>query len=681
MEEAKVRKDPFMRMFTHLGIKIRVAILAQAAALGGLIIYLTPGIAADIETVTIEEDETRDAVTTGVMVGILVDIGMVAQNVDYEETAPQDLIPEDHMIPRQKASNSRERKIYDDRSDDLKHASESSKYGSRSTEDKNDPGQEKQENESAFDIDFDEESDGISEEQKRIEESRRRRNAIMEKYKSKKLNPSTELSTPTVSTPAESVANKDSAVNTPLAQTPTSSDKSAFVLKKDTDNLGEAKSENKVNGMKRTDGGYVLAGDAADTKSLHATSKNNAVLSGIRKPINGTKYEDEDIDLFADNDDLVDIKIDAQTLASKIGVAVDEDLNAVVGKTKMVDSFDDEEGYYLVTPGEVLDGRYKITTHLGKGVFSTVVKARDSKNNNVDVAIKIIRNNETMYKAGMKELGILQRLQDADPHGKKHVVRLIGNFKHKGHLCLVFESLSMNLREVTKKHGRDTGLHIKAVRIYAQQLFLSLTLLEKCRVLHADIKPDNILASEQMNVLKLCDLGSASDVSDNDITPYLVSRFYRAPEIMLGLPYDTAIDTWSVGVTLFELYTGRIMFPGSSNNQMLKLIMEAKGRFPNRMIKRGQFWEQHFEDNGGGNISFISQAGEGANPVKINFTDKPIDSIKSRISAATPSSSSREEKQLVSELSDLIEKCLELNPERRLRPKQALLHKFFSPST
>lgn len=175
----------------------------------------------------------------------------------------------------------------------------------------------------------------------------------------------------------------------------------------------------------------------------------------------------------------------------------------------------------------------------------------------------------------------------------------------------------MNLRDVLKKYGKDVGISIKAVRIYAQQLFLSLSLLKRCNILHADIKPDNILVSESKNTLKLCDLGSASDASDNEITPYLVSRFYRAPEIskwlfaktivymvaykclrakVIGLPYDHAIDVWSSACTLYELFTGKILFPGRSNNQMLKHIMEVKGKLPNRMIKKGQFGAQHFDE-------------------------------------------------------------------------------------
>ena len=89
----------------------------------------------------------------------------------------------------------------------------------------------------------------------------------------------------------------------------------------------------------------------------------------------------------------------------------------------------------------------------------------------------------------------------------------------------------MNLRDVIKRFGKDVGLNMRAVRAYAHQLFLAMSLLRKCNVVHADIKPDNILVSENKAVLKVCDLGSAADVTEGEPTPYLVSRFYRAPEI------------------------------------------------------------------------------------------------------------------------------------------------------
>jgi serine/threonine-protein kinase PRP4 len=225
----------------------------------------------------------------------------------------------------------------------------------------------------------------------------------------------------------------------------------------------------------------------------------------------------------------------------------------------LTDNWDDAEGYYRVRIGEMLDGRYTVYGYTGQGVFSNVIRARDGAREQEDVAIKIIRNNDIMHKSGLKELETLKRLNDADPEDRYHCLRLRRHFFHKQHLCMVFEPLAMNLREVLKKYGKDVGLHIKAVRSYAQQLFLSLKLLKRANILHADIKPDNILVShyfcttfglilsndyylklnlflllqvtENKLLLKLCDFGSASHVADNDITPYLVSRFYRAPEI------------------------------------------------------------------------------------------------------------------------------------------------------
>jgi serine/threonine protein kinase len=97
-------------------------------------------------------------------------------------------------------------------------------------------------------------------------------------------------------------------------------------------------------------------------------------------------------------------------------------------------------------------------------------------------------------------------------------------------------------------------------------------------------------------MLKICDLGSASDASENEITPYLVSRFYRAPEIILGMPYDFAIDVWSIGCTLYELYTGKILFTGRTNNQMLRSIMDCRGKFTTKMLKRAQFAHIHFDE-------------------------------------------------------------------------------------
>lgn len=303
-----------------------------------------------------------------------------------------------------------------------------------------------------------------------------------------------------------------------------------------------------------------------------------------------------DFDMFADeDDDMFAPEPRERPLAPQaskaVGISSDTDLDI-----DLRDNWDDADGYYRFNARDSLDSRYRPQAVLGRGMFSAVFRAEDLKASKL-VAIKIIRNNETMHKAGFKEIGILKKLMAADPEDKKHMIRLLSSFEHKGHLCMVFENLNMNLRDVLKKFGRDIGINLTAVRKYARQIFLGLSLLKKCDILHADIKPDNILINDAHNILKICDLGSAGEASENEITPYLVSRFYRAPEIMLGMPYDFAIDMWSVGCTLFELCTGKILFTGRNNNQMLKSIMECRGKFTIKMLQKAQFRYEHFDDN------------------------------------------------------------------------------------
>ncbi|EPR60965.1 putative cell-cycle-associated protein kinase PRP4 [Toxoplasma gondii GAB2-2007-GAL-DOM2] len=349
------------------------------------------------------------------------------------------------------------------------------------------------------------------------------------------------------------------------------------------------------------------------------------------------------------------------------------------------ENWNDSEGYYQATVGELLDdGRYRVECEaIGKGVFSNVLKCYDLQEKRF-VAIKCIRHNDMMKKAAEKETSILRLLNSTDKDDKRHIVRLLRHFEYRGHFCLVFEWLWGNLRTALKKYGGGKGLNAPAIHAYSKQLFVALKHLSRCRIIHADLKPDNILLNEKFSSLKVCDLGSASDVSDNEITAYLVSRFYRAPEIILGCRYDLQIDVWSAAATIYELATGQVLFPGRTNNDMLKCIMEVKGKIPTKMIKAGQLSSHHFDEN----LDFIYRDRDAFFKKEVtrvlhdlrptrNLTENLIEK-QHWLKGNSPKINFLRRK--MRQLGDLLEKCLALDPQKRLTPDEALQHPFLKES-
>ncbi|KAH3756832.1 serine/threonine-protein kinase prp4 [Pelomyxa schiedti] len=362
-----------------------------------------------------------------------------------------------------------------------------------------------------------------------------------------------------------------------------------------------------------------------------------------------------------------------------------------------IDDWDDGEGYYRYQVGEVIAAQYEVISVQGRGVFSTVLKAKDLRateaSPNAVVAIKVIRNNHAMFSAGQKEISLLRKLRDKDPEGKRHCIRMLNHFEFKSHLCIVFESMEMNLRELLKKFGKDVGINLQAVRVYAQQLFIALKLLQACNVCHSDIKLDNIVVNDKKTCVKLCDFGSAIEPKEPEVTTYLVSRFYRPPEIILGYQYDCSLDTWSIGCCISELFTGQILFPGRSNNEMLRLFMELMGHFPKKILRKCRWRAKHFDDE----FNFLRRD---INPItnkqvvrvvpvgrqatrdlaSILCPPPPPPKGTSTTSSSATIKYSEIETRKLAQLKDLIEKCIQLDPSKRITPLQALQHPFITES-
>lgn len=168
----------------------------------------------------------------------------------------------------------------------------------------------------------------------------------------------------------------------------------------------------------------------------------------------------------------------------------------------------------------------------------------------------------------------------------------------------------------------------------------------------------------------------------------------------MGHPYDPALDVWSIGCTLYELYTGKILFPGRSNNQMLLLMMELRGRFNQKMIKRAKFGDMYFDELGAflsvepdrvtGLVRILGLCDKWGLRIhhlcrlpslsqdavrKVHIT-KPSRDLRQRVLPPSSVKLKDEESKLLMSFVDLLEKCLALDPSKRITPREALVHPF-----
>ncbi|KAL0107723.1 hypothetical protein PUN28_014779 [Cardiocondyla obscurior] len=238
------------------------------------------------------------------------------------------------------------------------------------------------------------------------------------------------------------------------------------------------------------------------------------------------------------------------------------------------------DGDYHLVQHEVLYSmthQYEVLEFLGRGTFGQVVKCWKKGTSDI-VAIKILKNHPSYARQGQIEVSILSRLsqENADEF---NFVRAYECFQHKSHTCLVFEMLEQNLYDFLKQN-KFSPLPLKYIRPILQQVLTALLKLKQLGLIHADLKPENIMLVDPMRQpyrVKVIDFGSASHVSKAVCNTYLQSRYYRAPEIILGLPYCEAIDMWSLGCVVAELFLGWPLYPGSSEYDQIRYISQTQG--------------------------------------------------------------------------------------------------------
>ncbi|KAF9882327.1 dual specificity protein kinase pom1 [Colletotrichum karsti] len=317
--------------------------------------------------------------------------------------------------------------------------------------------------------------------------------------------------------------------------------------------------------------------------------------------------------------------------------------------------YDDDRGDYSIVPGDHLAYRYEIIDVLGKGSFGQVVRCIDHKTG-VLVAVKIIRNKKRFHQQALVEVNILQKLREWDPKNKHSMVNFTHSFYFRGHLCISTELLDMNLYEFIKANA-FRGFSLKLIRRFTKQMLSSLNLLKQHKVIHCDLKPENILLRHPMHSeIKVIDFGS-SCFENEKVYTYIQSRFYRSPEVILGMTYGMPIDMWSLGCILAELYTGVPIFPGENEQEQLACIMEVFGPPEKHLIEKSTRKKLFFDSMG-----------------------KPRLTVSSKGRRRRPSSKTLQQVLKCDDEAfiDFLSRCLRWDPDRRLKPEEAIHHEFIS---
>ncbi|KAJ6317793.1 hypothetical protein OIU76_013352 [Salix suchowensis] len=420
-----------------------------------------------------------------------------------------------------------------------------------------------------------------------------------------------------------------------------------------------------------------------DTDPVHKENKN-ANYYGIKGSksdcIEGFKSTSGIVENGVDDFEVGDageVNGEAHELAAAIG---GEDVNA----NELLMSYNQEDEYEVfnlrvihrknrtgfeehkdlpIVLNTVIAGRYYVTEYLGSAAFSKVIQAHDL-HTGVDVCLKIIKNDKDFFDQSLDEIKLLKIVNKFDPADEHHILRLYDYFYHQEHLFIVCELLKANLYEFQKfnqESGGEAFFTLNRLQVITRQCLEALEYLHHLGIIHCDLKPENILIKSYRKCeIKVIDLGSSCFKSDN-LCLYVQSRSYRAPEVILGLPYDQKIDLWSLGCILAELCSGEVLFPNDAVVMILARMIDILGPIDPEMLETGQETHKYFTKE---------------------YDLYHLNEETNQVEYLIPEGSSLEHHLQISDVGfiDFVRNLLELNPLRRPNAREALEHPWLSHS-
>ncbi|KAL0099607.1 hypothetical protein PUN28_019790 [Cardiocondyla obscurior] len=215
--------------------------------------------------------------------------------------------------------------------------------------------------------------------------------------------------------------------------------------------------------------------------------------------------------------------------------------------------------------------KYENIEMVGEGSYGLVMKCKHRETGQIVAIKKFLETEEDLQvrKMAFREIRLLKKLRH------ENLVNMIEAFRRRKRLYLVFEYLDHTILDELEEN--ENGLDWEKSRRYIYQILRGLDFCHNHRIMHRDVKPENVLVSPN-GVIKLCDFGFARYVTNDSCTDYVATRWYRAPELLVGdSRYGREIDVWAAGCIYAEMVTGQPLFPGDSDVDQLHRITKVLG--------------------------------------------------------------------------------------------------------
>ncbi|TKY61110.1 serine/threonine-protein kinase dyrk2 [Spatholobus suberectus] len=415
----------------------------------------------------------------------------------------------------------------------------------------------------------------------------------------------------------------------------------------DSSPVKSSRDENNANMVRSTNSSPTTLSNYGYSEREHVKVEEDEKAGIAREDDLGASLEDEEV-----------VAVQEQVRQIKAQEEEFETFNLKIVHRKNRTGFEEDKNFHVVL-NSVIAGRYHVTEYLGSAAFSKAIQAHDL-HTGMDVCVKIIKNNKDFFDQSLDEIKLLKYVNKHDPADKYHILRLYDYFYYREHLLIVCELLKANLYEF-HKFNRESGgeVYFTMPRLQVCVLEDALQFLHSLGLIHCDLKPENILVKSYSRCeVKVIDLGSSCFETDH-LCSYVQSRSYRAPEVILGLPYDKKIDIWSLGCILAELCTGNVLFQNDSPATLLTRVIGIIGPIDQSMLAKGRDTYKYFTKN-----HMLYERNQETNRLEYLIPKKT--SLRHRLPMGDQG------------FIDFVAHLLEVNPKKRPSASEALKHPWLS---